>query len=108
MKGEQVICEKAYLYSLFQDGFRVYEGKVIYIEIFIDGKALFVGKKKSFSCSLYQGKILDSKIWFSERNDQEVVDILIKCHEERISELKKKIENHLSKINLIKGGVQNE
>lgn len=108
MKDEQVVCEKAFLYSLWSGEFKRYEGTIVAGANYKDGLAYFTNKKKNIMCSSNEGTIWNSIIWLTDRDDQKVIDAFVKYQEEKISELKKKIDSHLNKINLIKGGIKND
>lgn len=108
MKDEQIICEKAFLYSLWTGEFKLYEGRIVTGEKYKDGMARFIGEKKEMICPSKDGEIYNSIIWLTDRDDQKVIDIMVKYQEEKIEELKKKINNHLNKINLIRGGIKND
>lgn len=108
MKEEQVICERAFLYSLLTGEFKLYEGRIIAGKNYKYGMADFFGKKKNLICSSKEGEIYNSIIWLTDRDDQKVIDIMVKYQEEQITKLKKKIDNYLNKINLIRGGIKND
>lgn len=104
-----IISEKGFLYSIWTNEFRVYEGKVLSTNRkSLDGLAFFCFARIRINCSLKPGEIYNSMVWLKERNDQFAIDIMIKYQEEQIKNLKRKIDNHSNKIILIQGGIKNE
>lgn len=108
MKDEQVICEGVFLYSLWSGEFKLYEGRIVVGENYKYGMARFIGAKKEMICSSKEAEIYNSIIWLRNRDDQKAVNTMIKYQEEQITKLKKKIDNYLNKINLIRGGIKND
>lgn len=102
MKNENsIICEGAFLYSTFTGKLTVTEG-VMY------ENGCFQSGKKKIGCAKEPGVIYNSLLWLPERDDQKAEYLLVRYHEEAIHRLKEKIESHLRKIAIIRGGVINE
>lgn len=101
---KDVISDPAFLYSMWSGPVTVDEGKVFRIRDY-EKVATFRNKDgKAISCHPEPEKVYNAMIWLPERDDLKAAALLAQYHEKSVEELKKKIESHLTKIALIKGG----
>lgn len=110
------INENGYLYSMWNDRFTVYEGRIegtIVIAVdplteeerVIRDYARFRStdpRAKSYQCSVYEGVVFNKTVWLSERNDQKAKEIFLQYEESKIKELEDLIESHKKFIEVLK------
>lgn len=111
MKEDKVntITDQALLYSLWSGEFRVAEGSVFTVKGFEKyGTFRFNDRDKIVTCHLEPEKVYNAMVWLPERDDQKAIQILLKYHENKIKELKEKINGHLKNMGLIRGGIKHE
>jgi len=94
-----LLQEHVYLYSLLNGRFTVHEGRVYEYH----KRGSFKSKTKSLGCAAEEGIVYNSMVWLKERDDARAKEILIAYAESAIVLLQERINNHLSKIELLKG-----
>jgi hypothetical protein len=104
-----VIREKAYLYSASAGRFTVCEGTV-YKKLYDDLRGSFVTQtvrghqeEKRFACASKEGTVYNAVVWLSNYDLDQAKKILIDHEEGLIAYLQEKINNHLAKIDILKG-----
>lgn len=103
-----IISDHVFLYSTWSGELKVEEGKILKITGFENYGTFYSEKtEKMITCHLEPEKIYNAMVWFSKRDDEKAIDLLVKYHEKEIEKLKAKIEGHLNKMILIKGGIKN-
>lgn len=92
-----------WIYSLWSGVFRTYEG---YIQASIphSDQGRFITANRSFQCSIHHGVVFNAVVWLSERDDDLARELLVTNELHNIDKLREKIENHQSKINILKEG----
>lgn len=97
--GQDVIQEVAYLYSMWNGRLVVYQGKVL--GSFLNGQGRFRSSKKAHQCSLYEGELFNSVVWFKEREDQKAKEVLISYEKRMIRNAEIKIIRHQETIKIL-------
>lgn len=119
-RKEEVLCEKAFLYSLWQGHMlRVYEGLVKRITrnpdwnygelhsvetLFIcDENAMVYSHQKSrYTCANEEGQVYNKMVWLSSRDDRRAKDIMIEYEKREIKKLEARIDSHRRIIEFLK------
>lgn len=117
---EEVLCEKAFLYSLWQSHtLRVYEGLVKRITRNPDWnygelhsvetlfecdetKKVYSLQKSSYTCADKEGQVYNKMVWLSSRDDRRAKDIFIEYEEREIKKLEARIDSHRRIIEFLK------
>jgi len=97
--GQDLIQDNAYLYSMWSGRPVVYQGRVV--GSFKNGQARFSSFKKAHQCSLHEGELFNTVVWFKERNDQKAKELLILYEERMIRNAEMKIFKHRGTIQMI-------
>ena len=93
--------ENGFLYSLWNGRFMVYEGCVT-PSVFDDNLGNFKTRTKTINCNIKPKVVYNAVVWLSTRNDELAKQILIEYEEVQIIKLQFKIDNHLTKIKVLK------
>lgn len=106
MYNNNIIIENAYLYSMWSGRLKAYEGSVYVYHGAATRPASFVIKnEKRFMCSDKPGEVCNAVVWLAEKDDKLARKILIEYEEKQIAALMEKVENHQSKIFILKEGL---
>lgn len=97
----------AYLYSLWNDQFTVTEGFVYIFSGTRRDHAQFDCRERTDYVVVdpIPGTIRQAKLWLLERDDELAKRLLRKYHEDCITDLKKKVQGHEQKLDILKGDV---
>lgn len=100
-----VVCENAYIYSMWSGELEVYNGKVETKRPDKPNMGVFVGEGKIFTCSNDPSQVYNAVVWLPERDDELAKSYLIDYEECQIAILSRKIRHHQDKIKRIKRGL---
>lgn len=101
----QLLKEKAYLYSLWSGKLIEYTGDIYYFSMRSNLDYWFHPYKvnKNINCSGEEGVMYNSVVWLSNSDVKHAAEILMKYQEQCIALLQERINNHLNKIEVLKG-----
>lgn len=109
--AKEVKRTKGYLYSIWRDYLKIYEGEAITLEYINENHrrikprrvSLFVmNNGKKFGCSEEPGVVFNKMVWLTEKNDDIGRDLLIEYERLCIERLKEKIYGHRHTIEILK------
>ena len=100
---EELICEKAYLYSLWTGRIRVFEGKVIKINNGYRTKIRHIDDdtKMSRDCGEGSGVVANKMLWLPEKDEGKAREIFIEYERMQIKRLEEQIHNHEDVIEIL-------
>lgn len=99
---------KGYIYSMWSGKLVVHEGYVLPSKNGRPGRFYrYRGDKLlgSIMCDNEPGVIVNSAVWFEERDDKKAIDMLIQYELDQIESCEVRIENHKAKIQMLKKAV---
>ena len=105
-KKYPIICEKAYLYSIWTGKLVVREGYVRHTSCLKTsdkelGYFVILKNNEKRTQSIKPGTVYNGMVWLTENNSNKAIDLLISDKQSKIDDLQSKINNLLNDVELL-------